>query len=277
MKIIVGATGLLGSSLYRNQKNHLSFTLPRRIAMQWISSSVNGIRNDLLGIITHNTDVKTELFYALGNTNPGVDRQILDELNYQLPKKIIMAASDLPIRMISFGSVHELSDISNPYMDSKRKFANFLAERSSDFSYRHFLLHTLYSDDLPHSHMLLGQMLNSIRLKQELKMTSGLQLRQYHHVEDVVRFVLEKLTDYEINSQECVNGPETIQIRELATRIFREFASLELLKLGEVKDSLSEIFDISCQTSNQVGYNFFRPTFEGISSAFQTWLGNEIS
>ena len=167
MNIVVGATGLLGSTLLRSLGEHACIAIPRQNTAKWLHYSVNEIRQDLLKYTDSKSTTCIDLFYALGNTNPKTDPRTLGELNFLLPEKILNASVGLPIRVITFGSIHELSSISNPYMESKRKLANLLTATSHGYHNIHFLLHTLYSDTKPHSHMLLGQILHSIQFRKE--------------------------------------------------------------------------------------------------------------
>ena len=272
MNVIVGATGLLGSTLLRSLGEHACFAIPRQKTARWLNSSVNEIRQDLLKLTDSNSAAFIDLFYALGNTNPKTDPRILDELNFLLPEKILNASVGLPIRVITFGSIHELSSISNPYIESKRKLGNLLAAPSHGFNNIHFLLHTLYSNSKPHSHMLLGQILNSIQLRQELQMSSGLQLRQYHHVEDVVKIVLSRLSPQVFSTNYQINGPETIQIRELAVSIYTTFNHLPLLKLNSLPTDEADIFDAAYKISELDCEQGFRPAIDGVLAEFNNLL-----
>lgn len=272
MNIIVGATGILGSAILRSLGETTCITLPRQKSIQWLNSSVNGIRQDLLKFLDSSTSADIDLYYALGNTNPKADPNILNELNFFLPERILKASLGLPVRVITFGSIHELSGISNPYMDSKRNLARLLTEQSHVFNSSHFLLHTLYSDTEPRSHMLLGQILNSIRLRQTLKMSSGLQLRQYHHVDDVVKVIAVRLSSNISVPSQQVNGPETLQIRDLASNIYKEFECLPLLKLNSLPEGGLDVYDAKYPIPEWIRKESFRSTFNGVLTAFKNFL-----
>lgn len=272
MNIVVGATGLLGSTLLRSLGENACIAIPRQNTVKWLNFSVNEIRQDLLKLTNTDSTAYIDLFYALGNTNPKTDPRTLSELNFLLPEKILNASVGLPIRVITFGSIHELSSISNPYMESKRKLANLLTATSHGYNHIHFLLHTLYSGTKPHSHMLLGQMLHSIQFRRELKMSSGLQLRQYHHVEDVVKIMLARLSTDMHSRNYQVNGPETIRIRDLAIRIYNEFNELPLLKLNSLPTDEQDVFDASYKISEVDDEPCFRPSIDGVLSEFKNLL-----
>lgn len=272
MNIILGATGLLGSALLRTLDEDTSIVIPRLKSVEWLDFSVNEVRQDLLKLTHSNSTSYIDLFYALGNTDPKTEPRTLDELNFLLPEKILNASVGLPIRVITFRSIHELSGISNPYMESKRKLANLLSATSHGYNNIHFLLHTLYSDSKPHSHMLLGQILHSIQFKQELKMSSGLQLRQYHHVEDVVNIILARLDSDIFVMKYQVNGPETIRIRDLAVRLYNEFDQLPLLKLNSLPTDEQDVFDASYEIAEMVDEQSFRPSIHGVLAEFKNFL-----
>jgi nucleoside-diphosphate-sugar epimerase len=186
--------------------------------------------------------------------------------------KILKASVGLPIQVVTFGSVHELTDISNPYMDSKKNLFSFYKENPGAFQWIHFQLHTLYSESEPHTHMLLGQILASLRSKKKLEMSSGLQIRQYHHVEDVIRIVKKELESSSSYDLKQVNGPETLSIAQLAKAIYGEFDALDLLELGNLAQNPAEVFQARFKLTAGLTSSDFRKSLPAIVSVFKKLL-----
>jgi nucleoside-diphosphate-sugar epimerase len=272
VNIILGSSGQLGAYILGNLGHHNSHLPDRREIQAWSDLNSDELRSEIVGLLRLNDVSKHFLFCAVGETNPSADPKTLNQVNFELPRKILEATLGLPIQIVTFGSVHELTDISNPYMDSKKKLFSFFGENSDAFQWTHFQLHTLYSDRDPHPHMLLGQIFNSLKLKQKLKMSSGLQIRQYHHVEDVIRIVLKELTFSSSCGLKPINGPETLSIGQLAKAIYAEFDSMGLLEIGNIRGDSPEIFEAEFKLSQGLTPLDFRKSIPGVISVFKKLL-----
>jgi nucleoside-diphosphate-sugar epimerase len=270
--IILGSTGQLGACIRTNLDRENSHVLNRPKIQAWCDLSSDELTAEIDGLLKADKASKHFLFYAAGETNPSTNPYALNQINFELPRKILEACVGLPVQIVTFGSVHELTGISNPYMDSKKKLFSFFQEKSAAFQWIHFQLHTLYSESEPHSHMLLGQILSSIRSKQKLRMTSGLQVRQYHHVEDVIKIAMKELEFSSTYDSKHVTGPETLSIGQLAKTIFEEFDSLDLLELGDLVQDPAEIFETKFELSEGLTQVDFRETLPGIISVFKKLL-----
>ena len=272
MNIILGSTGQLGACLRANLGDDNLHLPSRRKIQDWFDLSSDELTGEIACLLSLDNANKHFLFYAVGETNPSVDPTALNQVNFELPTRILEASVGLPIQIVTFGSVHELTDISNPYMDSKKKLFSFYEENVGAFQWIHFQLHTLYSEGEPHPHMLLGQILTSLRLNQKLQMSPGLQIRQYHHVEDVIRIVMKELVFSSSYASRQVNGPETLSVAQLAKAIYEEFNSLDLLELGNLASNPSEVFDAKFKLSEGLTSSDFRKSLPGIVSVFKKFL-----
>jgi len=241
MSIILGASGEIGSFLANEKAIQTSRIFDKSEVYEWIIGGESFIRQELEKCaLADSTSI--DIFYCVGDTNPAGSEESLDTLNFQLPKSILKATTDLPFRLITFGSVHENSQISNPYMNSKRKFRDFLFEQATSCNWNHFQLHTLYSENLPKPYMFLGQMLEAIKSDCKFRMSSGSQLRQFHHTFDVVQAVVSSLPKIEKNSVTNVTGTASIHLVDLATRVFSQIGALENLEVGVLEDLVNEIY-----------------------------------
>ncbi|MFP6757348.1 MAG: NAD-dependent epimerase/dehydratase family protein [Alphaproteobacteria bacterium] len=99
------------------------------------------------------------------------------------------------VRYITVGSVMERTDPlarANRYIASKIALAQALLELASQdpgVSALHLRLHTLYGSRHPHPHMFIGQIAQCLLSDTPFAMSTGLQYRQYHHVDDIAQAI----------------------------------------------------------------------------------------
>lgn len=192
----------------------------------------------------------TDVICAAGEVDPNAPESRLFEANVELPLAIYRAIRSTrgTHRFFTFGSVHESVvelGADNRYLNSKRRL---LEERKAEMSreegpqWNHIQLHTLYGGLRSHSHMFLGQIEEALRTSNDFEMSSGDQLREYHHVEDVAKNVLSILerTGYE-NTLDLSSG-EPLSLKEIATSIFQHFGAEKQLHLGTLPDPAGEIY-----------------------------------
>jgi len=158
-------------------------------------------------------------------------------------------------------------------MCSKRKFHEFILDQGTDHNWNHFQLHTLYSENLPKPHMFLGQLLNAIKENRKFRMSSGNQLRQFHHTSDVAKSVVSSIPRIESNSVIQVAGGDSIRLIDLATRIFSQIGVLENLEVGALGDQANEIYSSSNSISESLMMSELRnPLIEIPNLVSNVWL-----
>lgn len=180
----------------------------------------------------------------------------LDALNHVFPLTLhdILAARDADgkVRFITFGSALEgragLAQTQG-YLASKLRLYDALSKRHMP-GWKHIRLHTLYGGNkLPHPSMFAGQMYAALASGTNLRMSGGLQLREYHHVDDIALSIIQFL---------CAGGPEQlidlssgepVRLRDLAVAIFTHFRRREQLEVGAVGHSEAEIFENGFQAT----------------------------
>ncbi|WP_426851950.1 hypothetical protein [Candidatus Planktophila dulcis] len=243
----------------------------------WISGGEGFIRKQLVNYLDGSNN-RINIFYCVGNTNPNASLEELDTLNFELPKTIARASVDLPFRLITFGSVHEDSKIINPYMDSKRKFRDFLVSQDLNFSWNHFQLHTLYSEKLPKPYMFLGQILQALTTGSKFKMSSGTQLRQFHHTLEVVDAIVSLLPEISVNSVLQVSSNNSIRLVDLASTIFSHMGELKNLEIGTLSDNENEIYSGGYPVSESLrGLCFRDPLIEMPRIISNVWLPTQLT
>lgn len=277
MNLLLGSSGELGTSLSRRDLSNISHSLPRSGLNELIAGGEGFIRQQLVNYLDESNE-RINIFYCVGNTNPNASVEELDTLNFELPKSIAKAIIDLPFRLITFGSVHEDSKISNPYMNSKKKFRDFLVGQDSNFNWNHFQLHTLYSEKSPKPYMFLGQILQALTTGDKFKMSSGTQFRQFHHTSDVVDAVVTLLPDISVNSVFQVSSNNSIQLVDLASTIFSHLGELKNLEIGTLSDSENEIYSNEYPVSDSLRNHHFRNSLIEIPKILSNvWLPEQLT
>lgn len=272
MNIVLGATGQLGVYLCRRFEPGSLRTVSRAEFNSWISGDKRTLEKNLSLILQNSNTERNFIYYCVGETNSHQEQKLLAAINFEYPLKLVDSIQKLPLRMVTFGSVHELTGISNPYMDSKKALFQYFLKRQGIFSWTHFQLHTLYSEIQPKGHTFLGQILESLRQKRPFQMTSGSQIRQFHHGEDIAKLIVATVKDIDGNSVEQISGPETIRLKDLAEFLFGSLNLSSLLRIGALEESLSEVYASDPSLVEKYDYGVFRETRIGVLAALMKHL-----
>lgn len=239
MDIIVGQKSRLSKALNYMHPSSVVVSGRDPIECQWIKDAKN-------------------IFICAAITNPVSDAIQIEKVNVDLP--LWIAQQNIKANIITFGTTLENRiEISNRYVDSKRNLLSRLKQLENPFI--HFQLNTLYGICEPKKHMFLYDLYKSISSCSTLKMSSGYQLREYHHYFDVVSIVLEEIRQSSQGVIDISNG-NPISLRELATGVCENLNSNIHIEF-DTKKKEKEIF-----SKNKVKYSphFFREPVLGITN-----------
>lgn len=165
---------------------------------------------------------------------------LIYELNSFSPIKIFNFLSDNSFKgkVISFGSYFEIGDereeryyteldvalsnkpVPNHYCSSKRVLTRFLISAPVLPDYFHFILPNIYGKG-ESSNRLVPYLINSIIQGTEIKLTSGSQVRQYIHAEDIATIVLRVVNNEFPKGLYNLCNVEPVQIKELVKNVFK--------------------------------------------------------
>lgn len=110
-------------------------------------------------------------------------------------------------------------NVPNHYCNSKRMLSRYVSGNLHKINWFHFLLPTIYGST-ENPMRLIPYIINSILNKEPIKVTSGTQLRQYIHIEDVIDLI-SKIFDDKSNGGIYNLAPNnSISIKELIETIF---------------------------------------------------------
>jgi nucleoside-diphosphate-sugar epimerase len=241
MIYLIGASGRLGSAICSLVEPQFLNRLARSVYESWWrDDSIHAIRRFFSA--QHNT--KTSIVIAAGILDPNFSEAGHLKVNFLLPKNVITATAELGIQVVTFGTVseHFQSEV-NPYIRSKKMLSDYLITNCDSAKMSiHIRLHTIFGGGEPNHFMFLGQIYNSLRTGQIMKMTSGNQLREYHHVDDDVIAIWKILNSDYVGMIDLNHGSPT-SLRHLAQYLFRRFDCESLLRLSSLPEPISENYE----------------------------------
>jgi hypothetical protein len=278
--ILFGASGLLGSALLRErggsregQAKAEVLTIP----WQEIPADETGFRRWAAGRLkpfAQNSD-RCTVVIANGLTNPKLDPRLIQNANVEFPKALVEVLEDIRgFRLMTLGTIFEnfpRACESNPYLRSKLELGDFVSRnaftRQGAARFMHVRLHTVYGDKLA-PHMFLGQMLEAIRSDKPFAMSSGEQMREYHHADDIA-VALDGLIEREwgvapLTPVQQLSSGEPVRLADLARAVFRAFGREPLLRIGAIDSALTDNRDNVFQRSPSWLLPRSRPPIEGV-------------
>jgi nucleoside-diphosphate-sugar epimerase len=260
--LLFGASGQIGEALRQCLRLSASSSLHDVHCCPW--SEVAKIRrNDLAShfkelacsLIAERKEL--DIVFANGSTNPLSSPNELTFSNVLFPLTIIDAtAGFIEIRYMTLGTVFEEFDeyaSTNAYIRSKRDLSDALLKRGFLIDAQrvlHLRLHTIYGGPLK-PFMFLGQLIYALEHLNEFCMTSGEQLREYHHVNDIAGAIvclLQRTWCFDSPILE-LNSGAPVRLADLARTLFVESGRPDLLRVGALEgapgDNRNRVFERS--------------------------------
>lgn len=274
MNLVIGARGRLGSSICSSLPAEVTIIPARSVYSEWW-------RNDGIDAVSRYLEsldgAAGTIYMATGIIDPRSSHEDHYRVNYLLARNIVEGATKLGFRVVTFGTVMEeivSKKTENPYFASKIRIGDFVREYSGKSNLAlHIRLHTLFGGGLPDSFMFLGQIFKSLVSRSEFKMSSGEQLREYHHLEDEVLAISKIL---ETNVSGCINltHGEPVSLKELASYIFESFNCSELLKIGELPNPIGDNYSVVFKRTEGIEARMFRNSLPALTNYLRVHLQN---
>lgn len=253
---LIGKTGFLGRAIESQLR---SFSDPwSDVAVPEHRSFVSALLQtssgtEAAGFVLEETASEHDWIFAAGLVDSRADRADLDRINVDAPLRLLERLRNDPRpsrhRLVTFGSVLERRSAlaeSNAYLHGKARLFDTWRRRHDELpvTWIHIQLHTLYGGTKPpHPSMFTGQMLAALVTGSEFKMSGGEQLREYHHVDDIARSVVQFLASHLDGSRALeLSSGCAIPLRDLARSVFEHFHRLDLLSLGAQPTSVAEVY-----------------------------------
>ena len=253
--VLIGHSGFLGTALQT------------AIATRWESDIELTSRDFVVNVLAGNgreavlslltPDVMQDWICAAGVVDPLGDPSLIEAINVEFPCRLHSLLGSLApansVRLVTIGSVLEgrggLAS-SNAYLASKSRMFEALRETSSKLCWHHIRLHTLYGgSNKPHPFMFAGQMFDALLRKKPFKMSGGMQLREYHHVQDIAESIVSFLGTLRQDPVIELSSAEPVRLRDLASAVFEHFNESDLLEIGAKLHSQGEIFESAYRRS----------------------------
>lgn len=237
MIFVVGGKGRLGQAIQHAYPTTPVTSLERQVYQDW---HVNGAQ-DKIARFFDAAPTQSTLYITAGLLDPKLPLEDHLSINYRLPKQLIEGATKAGLTVITFGTIMELLiKNKNPYITSKTMLGDYVANISNiNPQVAHIRIHTFYGVGKPVPFMFLGQIYHALQNNCPFKMSSGEQLREYHHIEDdihAIRLLLEANTRGVI---ELSHG-NPLSLRDIAGFIFKAFNREKLLCVGALNIPIEE-------------------------------------
>lgn len=268
---IIGSNARLAKSLINYYKSYKLILPSRDIYENWSdTSSIDEISNYFQSKVTSGSII----FITSGILNSSQNEEIIEAINYQLPKNIILALKSTAVQIVTFGTILEkirLTD--NKYVKSKIKLSDYIktSQKNVTPNLVHLRLHTLYGYDLPSPFMFLGQIFDSIKNKTDFYMSSGTQIREYHHLDDVAKAV-DILLNVNTQGVSEITSGKGIQLKDLALMIYKEFNIEHLINIGVMDIKYKDKFSNDYQINTNLDSENFREPKQGVINYLKTIL-----
>ena len=189
-------------------------------------------------------DEGTSLFLSSAITNPQGDIGQIRAVNVFLPDSVarMLLERGGEIKLVTFGSALE-TKVRNPYFDSKVQMLDRLSPLlDSGLRHLHVRTHTLFGQQPPPEHSLLGQLVQAIRSRTSLEMSNGRQFRKYLTFDSFVHLLLD--LDSKLSGKVQIGTNAAIQIGELINLLLQDYPEVPRpvrgtfgLQIGEPTDS----------------------------------------
>jgi nucleoside-diphosphate-sugar epimerase len=254
--LLFGANGNLGAALRRQltATGHSVQGIAWRDVAEWLDHSSKTQEQCIRAAVSEIAADNFDILFANGLTDPRQPAQCLFRSNTQFPQSVIAATRCIRgCRYVTFGSVLERlgGDMANnAYATSKIKLAEWVKEQvernSTNWNLKgriiHLQIHTLYGGLEPAPHMFLGQLVAALRLHQPFAMSTGQQLREYHHVDDVAGSVnrLLSFSPWPLDPILTLSSGQPVQLGALARAVFEAAGRTSDLRIGVLPTDKAE-------------------------------------
>jgi len=259
---IIGGNARLAKALVNHYSLDVCNCLKREVYEDWSDKNNRSLIRDFF----ESKMIKDSIiFITSGVLNSNENPELINKVNYHLPWNIMKALDGCDVKIVTFGTILEkLADSSNNYVKSKIRLSDKInAYRSKSTKVTHFRIHTLYGYGYPSEFMFLGQLFNAIKNEEKFNMSSGHQIREYHHLDDVTEAVDIILSKNREGVTEITSG-NGIRLRDLAIGIFEALNAKNLLNIGSLDIQHKDKFSNDYIKNEDLALVDFRNPIKGI-------------
>lgn len=261
MKVVLGASGRLGSAICAALGDGEFVAPARSVYENWWQPDAESAIGALLDRQASAVDC---IFVAAGVIDPRAPDAEHECVNLQLPRQVLRAAAPRRIRVVTFGTMMEIISLraeTSAYVGSKLALAREVLAAKQNVL--HIRINTLYGGPKPSPHMFVGQMVDALISRSPFRMSPGLQLREYHHVDDDARAIIALGASTQQGVFDLHHGAP-VSLAELARHTFQALGSAELLQVGALPAPANERFDINYTRSPLLQDFHFRDALDAL-------------
>ena len=241
MDLILGSEGNLGKALVEKLQPKDFQVLNKRDIQDWASPTIPVVMNNFFEKSKYSYE---SVFVCAGIIDQSRHSNELMAVNCFLPRNLLQLSVKYGYKVITFGSVHENSLIENPYINSKRAYLNILKDSHAEGNFLHFQLNTLFGGFQNRSSTFLGQLESAIRQKSIFRMSSGIQLREFHNIGLAASSTLDAIIDsLDQKGTHPIFHGNSLSLAEVATVALEAFGLLNNLRLGALADPANEVLE----------------------------------
>ena len=262
MTFILGGRGRLGAALARAHPAYAATCLAREVYAGW---ALPGAQQAVADYFAPWAGSGATVYVAAGLLDPRLDASALAAVNLDLPKNVIAGAGAHGLRVVTFGTVMErLLARQNAYVHSKAALGSHVATlAAAGANVAHIQVHTLFGGGAPSPFMFLGLIATALREHTPFRMTQGKQLREYHHVDDEARAVVQLMAAGRRGVFDLSSGMP-VSLRALAETCFAAFDASDLLHVGAIPEPADENYATVFARAPLLGPDAFRPTLPAV-------------
>ena len=239
MKILViGSSGRIGTEIKKQFEGYELICPHRDVYSEWHKKTKLNEISDFIQL--NQVDA---VFICSGVMDSNSCEMQLNDVNFHLPGNIIEATRPNSTRIVTFGTIMEIiAPNCNKYVKSKQRLQDFISRELEPERILSLKIHTVFGGGPPNPYMFLGQILDSLVKGVVFKMSAGTQLREYHHVEDVV-VALKHLFECEVSGEQYISKGNPVQLKELAEYVFTFFDKQAMLRVGAIAHNSADNFE----------------------------------
>jgi nucleoside-diphosphate-sugar epimerase len=222
--------------------------------------------------VQSNVEVTEETIYGLNTFEP-------------IKVAIELEKNDFKGKFITFGSYFEIGgntleknflesevafskgNVPNHYCNSKRMLSRYISGNLHKIHWFHFVLPTIYGPT-ENPMRLIPYLINAILNNEPIKVTSGTQLRQYIHIEDVIDLITKILSENVAGSIYNVAPNNSISIKELIETIFEtmNYNAANVSIISRVDENMKYLALDTTKTKEAFGWEPKINLIEGIKT-----------
>jgi nucleoside-diphosphate-sugar epimerase len=277
LNLVIGSRGRLGSGISQLWGAENIIAPERAIYSNWWQTGSQGEVSHYLETCKLGAGI---VYVTAGIIDPSLSLEKHQMVNFHLARNIVLGAIDVGLRVVTFGTVMELlvdDDTRNPYFASKRKLGHLMEELAGQSNrVLHVRIHTIYGGGQPEPFMFLGQILNALRRRAEFRMTAGLQLREYHHIDDEVAAVVA-LSQTAVKGAFTLSHGSPVSLKDLASYVFQAMDAKDLLHIGVLEAPIDDNYGLRFQRPALLEGYQFRETLPAVVAYLNAFLDIQSS